>query len=208
MRNTTDELEAALLAVDRVRVAALLEAAGVERDPHGTFERLVVPALLSIGESWEHGRAALAQVYMSGLICEELVDRHVPPASEQTTGPRVALAVLHDHHHLGRRIVHSVLRSAGVAVLDYGRVEAQDVVDRAVADDVQVLLLSVLMLPSALRVREVVDRLPPGIRVGVGGAPFRLDPTLADRVGAHGWGATATDVLRLVRELAPDGDTP
>lgn len=200
------ELEAALLAIDRVGAATLLEEAGVAEDPLAVFERLVVPALLSIGEAWERGDAALAQVYMSGLICEDLVERFVPPLpAAPAAGPRVALAVLHDHHHLGRRIVHSVLRAGGVPVLDYGRVEVDDVIERVQRDGVQVLLLSALMLPSALKVAEVVRRLPPGVKLGVGGAPFRLDPGLAERVGAHAWGRSAADALSMVRELLGSG---
>ena len=38
------------------------------------MEKLVVPALERIGAGWEQGRVALSQVYMSGRICEELVD--------------------------------------------------------------------------------------------------------------------------------------
>lgn len=38
----------------------------------------MVPALDRIGTGWENGTIALSQVYMSGRICEEVVDDLLP----------------------------------------------------------------------------------------------------------------------------------
>ena len=37
-------------------------------------EKVVAPALERIGDDWKAGDASLSQVYMSGRICEKLVD--------------------------------------------------------------------------------------------------------------------------------------
>ncbi len=196
------ELEAVLLGSDRVGLARLRGKLEQLDDALAVVEGLVVPVLERIGAGWQRGDCALAQVYMSGLLCEELIDRLVPGGGLSRPGaPRVALAVLDDFHMLGKRLVYSVLRAAGYDVLDYGRMQPKPLVERVEADGVDVLLLSVLMLPSALRVREVVAALPLGVRVGVGGAPFRLDPGLAQEVGADAVGVTASDAIRIVRSF-------
>lgn len=69
-------------------------------------------------------------------------------------------------------------------VFDYGRLDVVELVQRVRADDLRVLLISVLMLPSALKVRQVRDALGSEIRIAVGGAPFLFDAELWKEVGA------------------------
>ena len=81
---------------------------GSDRTPVQVVEDIVVSALQSIGTDWEQGKLSLSQVYMSGRLCEELIDRILPSgAPEQTDQPRMAIAVLEDHHVLGKRMVWS-----------------------------------------------------------------------------------------------------
>lgn len=196
------EFERALLASDRVTAGRLVEELFDADDPFGAVEGLVVPVLENIGAGWERGDRALAQVYMSGRICEELVDRVLTRDRHlRIDSPRVAIAVLDDFHMLGKRLVYSVLRAAGYDVRDFGRMEPAPLLERLHSEPVDVLLLSVLMLPSALRVPEVVRGLPAGVRLGVGGAPFRLDPELGREVGAHAVGGTAADAVSIVRRF-------
>ncbi len=197
------DFEAALLGTDRVAAGRILETVCASEQPLVAVEGLVAPVLERIGAGWERGEVALAQVYMSGLICEELVEEVLPPSKHRRIdSPRVALAVLDDYHMLGKRLVYSVLRAAGYEVLDCGRVEPEELVERAIAEKVDVVMLSVLMLPAALRVREVVLGLPQHVRVAVGGAPFRLDPELYREVGADAMGRTASDALSILRAFA------
>ena len=102
------EFERALLLMDREGArAALIEAAG-EMAAVEAVERRVVPALAGIGRGWENGEVALSQVYMSGKICEELVDLILPPGDPARKGQRpMAIATLEDYHLLGKRIVYS-----------------------------------------------------------------------------------------------------
>jgi trimethylamine corrinoid protein len=199
------ELEQALLDVDRVRarraIACFDGASRLEM-----IERLVVPALERIGEGWEAGTVSLSQVYMSGRICENLIDSLISPAESRRSSPRLAIAVLGDEHQLGKRIVCSVLRASGYEVADYGAgLISADLARRALADGVRILLISTLMLRSALRVREVVDALRgKRVRIVVGGAPFRLDEDLWREVGADACGHDAASVIAIVKRLSAE----
>lgn len=200
------EFEAALLALDRVRLGALLTQPGTAADPLALLERLVVPALERIGAAWEAGRLALSQVYMSGRLCEDLVNSLLPPAETlRANQPRMAIAVLDDYHLLGKRLVYSAVRASGYPLQDFGRADLDGLVSRVRSEGTDILLVSVLMLHSALRVRELRDRLDAaGVRTRliVGGAPFRFDDALWQEVGADAMGRSAADAIGLVRRFS------
>ena len=192
----------ALLAMDRVAARDTLVAANDEETLAGA-EGIVALALERIGDEWENGTVSLAQLYMAGRIAEQTVSEVLPQARPAPgERPQVAIAVLEDHHALGKRMVLSALRASGHAVADYGHgVTVQQLVQRCHDDKPRILLISALMLPAALRVREVVDRLAPpspAPTVIVGGAPFRLDPELWKEVGADATGRNSSEAIELV----------
>jgi len=82
--------------------------------------------------------------------------------------------------------------------------DADDLVRRVVDDRIDILLVSVLMLRSALRVRalrEKLDATGARVQLAVGGAPFRLDKELWREVGADGTAETAAGAVAMVRRL-------
>lgn len=202
---TLDQLERALLAVDRPMVDQLVEQALAGEPPQAVIDRLLVPALVRVGTAWEQGQVALSQVYMAGRLAEAVTGRLLPQASPAEGTARAAVAVLEDQHVLGKQMVLAHLHAAAIPVVDLGQgLSAAALAERAAAAGVQVLLVSVLMLRSALAVTGLVEALRGRAchtRVVVGGAPFRLDPELWRRVGADAWGPSAADAPGLVRRL-------
>ncbi len=213
MRNTTTEtqleqLERALLALDRFTVGRMLAEVAGSTSPLSGIESLVVPVLERIGAGWEEGRVSLSQVYMSGRLCEEMVDTILPAAdAARKSIPPMAIAALEDYHLLGLRIVYSALRASGFALLNYGRTDMDALVARVKADQIRILLISALMLPSALRVKALRARLLAegcSCRIVVGGAPFRFDDRLWQEVGADGCGHTASEAIATVTRLTEE----
>lgn len=197
------QLREALESCDLARVEPVLAGAVRDLPPLEVVESLLVPVLARLGDDWCAGEVALSQIYLAGRICEDLVERLLPA---QTAGapapPRQAIVVLDDYHLLGKRIVLSVLRASGIPVLDYGRMQVEPLVDRVASDGVDHLLISVLMLPSALAVKAVraaLARRGCRVRIAVGGAPFLLDPELWREVGADAAGRSAADAVAIVR---------
>lgn len=210
MNQLTSELHDALASLDRPRVEMLLQQAVSRTSPMRAIEELMVPVLLHLGEEWNAGKIALSQIYMSSRICEDIVGRLLPAAAiDRRADPRLAIVVLNDYHLLGKRIVLSVMRASGFDILDYGRMDVDELVERVIADDVKILLISVLMLPSALRVKAVrlaLDAKGSRVRIAVGGAPFLFDPELWREVGADAMGRNAADAVTIVqrwREVLP-----
>ena len=200
----------ALETLDRIEAESVVNQARAEMTPIQVVDQVVVPALEQIGRAWETGDVALSQVYMSGRICEELVEQVLPPSDpDRKHQPRSAIVVLCDYHMLGKRLVYSQMRASGFELFDYGRMDVDELVERALADEIRVLLISVLMLPSALKVKQVCARLKAAgapIRIAVGGAPFLFDDRLWQEVGADAMGHNAAEAVSLVegwmREMA------
>jgi methanogenic corrinoid protein MtbC1 len=117
----------------------------------------------------------------------------------------MAIAVLLDHHALGKRIVYSIVRAGGFEIADLGQgLSVEELVAKTLEEKIEILLISTLMLPSALKVKAVRDQLAAqGVtpRIIVGGAPFRFDKNLWQTVGADADGKNATSIIKTIEEL-------
>lgn len=197
--------EKALLDIDRISAQKLIARACMSSDAVTFVEQVTVPVLEKIGDDWEKGRIALSQVYMSGRICEELIDTILPAENPQRKSqPKMAIAVLNDYHSLGKTILYSSLRASGFELLDFGRVDVEQLVQKVLNNNIRILLISVLMFPSALQVKDVCRLLKEqgnGARVVVGGAPFRFDTQLWQDVGADATGENIADALRIIQNI-------
>lgn len=200
-------LEKALLSMDFCAARRCFEASGLL--PHEFCEKALAPSLDSIGRRWETGELALAQIYMSGRISEKLVDTNLPSVpSPRSIHPPMAVSVLDDFHPLGKRILYSSFRAHGFNLIDFGPATVQELAGRVRAEEIRILLVSVLMLASALKVRDLraeLDRQGLEVFLMVGGAPFRLDPALYREVGADATSPTASGAVEAVRELVASG---
>ncbi len=198
----------ALLSSDTDAAGKALDEYLADKTVLEFVEEVVVKVLDEIGDGWQKGEYALSQVYMSGRICEDLLEKVLPDKTVlRKDKPKIALALLNDYHALGKRIVYAVLRAGGYQLIDYGRVESEELVRKVKEDKIEILLISVLMLSSALNIKEIVKSLSHAenkVNIVVGGAPFRLDRKLWQEVRADAVGYTATDALHIVRTLEGD----
>jgi len=206
MDSRTLRFEEALLSMDRILCRSLLQEAMAGSGGLAGIEGLVGPSLARIGDRWEAGELALTQVYMGGRICEDLLGEFCPPERSQSAGgPRIGVAVLLDHHQLGKRIVTSALRAGGFRVLDFGQgLEPTELAQQVRREPVAILMVSVLMVNSALHIRELRRELgdgPDRPRLVVGGAPFRLNQVLWQEVGADAVGHTGVDAVLIAQRI-------
>ncbi len=201
-----EDFEKALLQINRMKAAEIFERCYVPEDGFNVLEQLAIRTLEKIGAGWENGTISLSQVYMSGVICEELMDKYLPKMSVMRKDvPRMAIAVLLDHHALGKRIVYSILRAGGFEIMDFGQgLSVEDLVAKTTENKIEILLISTLMLPSALKVKKVKEQLTAqgaNTRIIVGGAPFRLDKNLWQTVGADADGKNASSIITTIEVL-------
>lgn len=201
-----EDFKNSLLQIDRVKASEIFKNYFNQNKDYKLMENLTIDTLEIIGEGWENGTISLAQVYMSGIICESLIDVYLPKSDEiKKDAPKMGIAVLLDHHALGKRIVYSNLRAAGYDVLDLGYgLSPDELVEKALEQELELLMISTLMLPSALKVKEVREKLDAKgskMKIVVGGAPFRLDSQLWKTVGAHAFGKNASDIADILQRV-------
>lgn len=208
MENIVNDFIQALLSLDRVVVNQILEKNVHDASPIKFVEDVVVVALERIGSGWQDGTFALSQVYMAGRICEDIVDEMLPPGDpNRKNQPRMAICILSDRHKLGKIIVYSILRASGFDLSDYGVMEVEDLVERAKEDKIEVLLISVLMLPSALKIKILKEKLKNSgldIKIIAGGAPFRFDDQLWKIVGADAMCKDASEAVSVIEAIMRD----
>ena len=199
-----NDLERALISLDRDTAQLIVKQAVLTGTPIEIAGELISQTLKIIGDKWEEGTLSLSQVYMSGLICEQIIDQILPPSSPvRTDQPKMAIAVFEDFHLLGKRIVYSVLRASGFELMDLGGgMGIASLLEIIKKENIRVLLLSVLMLPSAIRIKELTKKLTgSGVKIVVGGAPFRFDEQLWKEVGADAFGRDSSDAIDIVTKI-------
>lgn len=203
--NAIHQFEQSLYNLDKIGAQWLLTEQGKILPTLEIVGKIVVPALERIGKSWQEGNLALSQIYMSGKICEQLIDELLPPASTlRMDQPKMAIAVLNDYHFLGKRIIYSHIRSAGFNLIDYGRKTVNELVESVCNDGIEVILISTLMYPSALNVMQVKEKLilvAPKVKIIVGGAPFNMDELLWKAVGADIMAYDGGEAIICINEI-------
>lgn len=201
-----DDFERSLLLINRIKAKKYFNELNRTWSALQLVENLIVPVLYRIGEKWEKGKIALSQVYMSGRICEELVEKILPSNTYiRKDQPKMAIAVFEDYHNLGKRIVINVLRASGFNIIDYGHgVQVDDLVHKVPNDNIEILLISTLMLPSALHIKNLREELDENgifVKIIVGGAPFLFDDQLWKAIGADAMCHNASEVVGVIKGI-------
>lgn len=165
--------------------------------------KIIENVLAQIGCDWESGDISLSEIYMSGQICEHIIcDLYDSAPLNNLTNEPIAIVTFNDYHTLGKKIVVSILKSVGIQVLDYGHGLTIDaVIHRVKSDNIKILLISVLMLNSALKIKELRSRLRMeklDIKILVGGAPFIFDKNLWKEVDADAMGSNPADAIDII----------
>ncbi len=196
-----EKLERELIALNHNGAEAIIREVSGLNSPMQVAGELITQVLEKIGEAWDKGNISLSQVYMSGVICEKIIDKLLPPADPSRKGqPKMAIAVFEDYHQLGKRIIYSTLRASGFEIMDLGAgLDIESIVDIVNKEKIKILLLSVLMLPAALNIKKLKVRLSgKDVKIIVGGAPFRFDSELWKEIGADACGTDSSQALEIV----------
>jgi methanogenic corrinoid protein MtbC1 len=195
------ELKSALLEFNSEKAKSIL-LRNID-DKNELIPGLIEKVLANIGSEWETGELALSQVYMSGQICEKIVDDIFKNDDTiKYPNPQIAIVTFNDFHVLGKKIVSSIIRSVGIQLIDFGNgLNIETLVDKIEKGNIKILLISVLMLPSALKIKDLIDTLNKkniSVKILVGGAPFIFDDMLWEQVGADAMAKSATEAIEII----------
>ncbi|ALB48781.2 MAG: cobalamin-dependent protein [Clostridium beijerinckii] len=200
-----EAFEKALINYDKLEVNKILQHFLAEKNGIDFIDEYIVKSLTSIGEKWERGEVALSQIYMSSRLCEEIASSILEEKNFIIKNAKpIAIVTLEDYHTLGKKIVSAVVRSSGFDLIDYGSISRlEEIIKKVTEDRIKILMISVLMYPSALKIKKISQMLhekDPSIKILVGGAPFLMDSTLWEEVGADKMGKSAADNIPIIEQ--------
>ena len=148
--------------------------------PMEVIDRLLMPAMERVGVLFGEGKMFLPQVVKTARVMKRAVAALTPyieqgaAASAHSAGKVLIATVKGDVHDIGKNIVAVVMACNGYEIRDLGvMVEAERIVDEAVAWGAQAICLSGLITPSLDEMAHVCQELERrGLRIPViiGGA--------------------------------------
>jgi methanogenic corrinoid protein MtbC1 len=195
-------------------VEVLLDAVRSGRSVAEVYETVITPALGEVGRMWHLGEATVADEHYVTMATQNALSvlRSKLPQVRPNGRRALAASVGGDLHDLGIRMVADLLESEGWQVDCLGaNMPTGDLVEHAV-DEMgrQQFQLIALSASTGLAVRGVAGAIEalraasPEARapVMVGGGVFAMVSDLWKVVGADGCARSASDAVRVARELA------
>jgi methanogenic corrinoid protein MtbC1 len=201
-----NRLKEYLLTINRSKIDSLFARLLKKHNFQELVNDVIYPVMDEIGNLWENEEIALSQVYMAGRIIQDAHNKFFPKKSEiKIKRTNIALANLEDYHPMGMNIIESYLENFGIQPIVYPiGITVKELFERVIQDEIEILLISTLMLRSALKIKELTKLIKEkdlNIKVIVGGAPFNFDEELWKRVGADEVGNNAFNVIDLIRNI-------
>ena len=178
------------------------------KDPLDIIKEDLIPALNVVGDGFEKGTVFLPQLLMSAdaakIAFAVLKDVMSSSGEQEEKKDKIILATVKgDIHDIGKNIVKVLLENYGFDVLDMGKdVPPEDIVEKAISEDVHLVGLSALMTTTVVSMEETIRQLrkeKPDCKVMVGGAVLNQD--YADMIGADFYGKDAMQSVHYAQEF-------
>jgi len=201
----------AIIELDDAKIVVMANAVlDSELDLIEVIEQAMSPAMEEIGRRFHSGDMFLPELMMSAEVYEAAMNVLRPKMLEtgsnmKPMGKVVIGSVKGDIHSIGKGLAATMLKTAGLEVLDLGvDVPTFTFVEQAERMGADIIALSALLTTTMPAQREVIEALEgEGIRdkfkVIVGGAPVSKE--WAETIGADGYGENAAQAVQLSKKL-------
>jgi methanogenic corrinoid protein MtbC1 len=202
----------AIKASDRIKANNLIDDFANTSSYRDAINEIIEPIMYTLGEQWIKEETTLAQTYVAAKIAEDTLQKAIHSHEYEKTATEVQRCAVvgnirEDFHSLGRRMVGTFLRASGWRVVDLGNdVAPQKFIDAVLEHNCRVIGVSAMMYSTAMNIAElrnliVQKNLEHQLKVAVGGAVFKLTPTLVNEVGGDGSAKNAIDAPKLFNSL-------
>ena len=187
-----------------------LQAIELGIDPLEAINEGFVVGVDHVGNLFSCGDAFLPELVMAGEAMKAAVNVLEPEMAKQGTerkmlGTIVLGTIEGDIHDIGKTLVGTMLSASGFKVFDLGvDVPVMTLVERARAENADIIGVSSLLTTTMVRQRDVIEALEDiglrsTIKVMVGGAPVTQE--WVKEIGADGFSEDAVGAVALAKEL-------
>ena len=210
-----EDLKQAVILGDTNRAKELAETAiAAKLDPMTVVEQGIRPAMDLIGEGFTAGEFFLPDLVMGGEATKAamaVLEPHLKAGQkgQQAIGRVVIGTVKGDIHEIGKTLVATLMRAAGLEVHDLGvDVPSDKFVDAVREFNADLLGLSALLTTTMTQQKNVIDALTAAglrdkVKVMVGGAP--VSASWSKEIGADAYADNAAGAARLAVDLLRGG---
>ena len=209
MKDTLEQIKEAIVTRRRNQIEALVKR-GLEEgfDPEALINQALIAAMDSVGKQFAEHRIFVPEMLVSAMIMKlglEVLKPLLKPEEVRSRGTIIMGTVKGDLHDIGKNLVTLMLEGAGFRVIDLGvDLTPEKLVDEVDGIRPDILGLSALLTTTMPEMANVIQELSArGIRdrvkVLVGGAPVTRE--FAEKIGADGYGADASEAVTLARKF-------
>ncbi len=172
------------------------------------LDEAIIAGIREAGTLWDCNRYRVPDMILSADAFNEavaVIERHLPVRQDDSRPTLVIGVVEGDVHDLGKNIVVTMLRGAGLDVIDLGVDLSASAFVGAVQRERPVILgIGAYMSSTMLAVPEILQALEKAglrssVKVIVGGVPTTQH--FADEIGADGWARDASSAVHLVKRM-------
>ncbi|MBQ8392227.1 MAG: homocysteine S-methyltransferase family protein [Clostridia bacterium] len=178
----------------------------IDTPPLEIVNNYIIPALDTVGESYEKGLSFLPQLLMSAEtanIAFDIIKEAIPKDENASKGDIIIATVKGDIHDIGKNIVKVILQNYGYSVHDLGKdVSPEAIVEYAKKTGIKLIGLSALMTTTVPSMEETIKQLKnydSNIRVMVGGAVLTTE--YAEMIHADKYAKDAMETVRYANDF-------
>ena len=192
----------------KTAVAATQEALAAGVDPLELVSGQMVPAMSEVGRRYECEEYFVPELLLAARAMKgslELLRPLLAARGAEPAGRVVIGTVKGDLHDIGKNLVSSMLEGGGFEVVDLGAdVSPERFVEAIRSSNANIVCLSALLtvtMPSMKTTIDAIERagIRDRVKVLIGGAPVTAE--YAARIGADGYGESASAAVALARRL-------
>ena len=209
MSDTLQMIKDAVITRQRAEIQKLVKAAVDDGlDPNSIINDGLIPAMDEVGRQFGESEIFVPEMLVSAMTMKLGLDVVKPlllDKEAQSRGTIIMATVKGDLHDIGKNIVIMMLEGAGFNVVDLGvDMTVETIIEKIKVIMPDILGLSALLTTTMPEMERVIQELKAKglrekVKVMVGGAP--VNKSFAEKIGADGHGADATEAVKLARRL-------
>jgi len=204
-----EELSDAVVEMDEEQVVVVAkEVINENYDAYEAIDKGLSAGMEKAGKLFEEEEYFVPEL----LICSDamyagldILKPHIKINKDEVKHKVVIGVIEGDTHDIGKNLVKIMIETSGFEVIDLGRdIPAATFVEKAKEENADIIVISTLMTTTMEGMNEVIqilnkENIRDNFKVMIGGGP--VSQSFADKIGADGYSANATEAVALAKRL-------